>query len=53
MADKKAPVEVEETENEVEEIINPAVYAFPELNPDEGTWIAVAKARAAARLNAT
>lgn len=36
----------------VEEIINPAVHAFPELDPDEGTWIAVAKARAAARLNA-
>ena len=36
----------------VEEIINPAVQAFPELEPDEGTWVAVAKARATARSNA-
>ena len=32
----------------VVEIINPAVRAFPELDPDPATWIAVAKARAAA-----
>lgn len=36
----------------VEEIINPAVQAFSELEPDEGTWVAVAKARATARSNA-
>ena len=29
--------------------VNPAVQAFPELNPDEATWINVAKARAGAR----
>ena len=33
----------------VEDIINPAVHAFPELDPDEATWIAVAKAHAATR----
>lgn len=33
----------------VEDIINPAVHAFPELDPDPATWIAVAKARATAR----
>lgn len=32
-----------------ENIINPAVYAFPELNPDGATWTAVAKARAVLR----
>ena len=36
----------------VEDIINPAVHAFPELDPDPATWIAVAKARAAARCDA-
>jgi hypothetical protein len=36
----------------VEKLINPAVRAFPELHPDEGTWVAVAKERAAARANA-
>lgn len=35
----------------VEDIINPAVRAFPELDPDPATWVAVAKARAAARGN--
>jgi hypothetical protein len=29
--------------------VNPAVHAFPELNPDEATWTEVAKARARAR----
>jgi hypothetical protein len=33
----------------VTDIINPAVRAFPELDADPATWIAVAKARAAAR----
>ena len=33
----------------VEDIVNPAVHAFPELDPDDVTWIAVANARAAAR----
>ena len=37
----------------VEKIINPAVHAYPELEPDEDTWVAVAKARAAIRSNAT
>lgn len=36
----------------VEEIINPALRAFPELEPDDGTWITIAKARAAARSKA-
>ncbi|MBV8037451.1 hypothetical protein [Roseateles sp.] len=30
-------------------MINPAVKAFPELRPDESTWISVAKSRAAER----
>lgn len=34
------------------EIINPAVAAFPELEPDENTWKSVAKVRAFARANA-
>lgn len=34
------------------EIINPAVAAFPELEPDENTWKSVAKVRAIARANA-
>ena len=34
------------------EIINPAVAAFPELEPDENAWAAVAKVRATARANA-
>jgi hypothetical protein len=29
--------------------VEPAVEAFPELEPDDATWIAVAQARAAAR----
>ena len=36
----------------LEEIINPAVQAFPELEPDEATWVAVAKARATVRSDA-
>lgn len=36
----------------IDEIINPAVRAFPELDTDEGTWIVIAKARAAERANA-
>ncbi len=35
----------------VTEIINPAVAAFPELEPDPETWKLVANARAAARAN--
>jgi hypothetical protein len=35
----------------VTEIINPAVAAFPELEPDPETWELVVKARAAARAN--
>ncbi|HXC39605.1 MAG TPA: hypothetical protein VN667_11740 [Burkholderiales bacterium] len=34
----------------VDELINPAIQAFPELDPDDATWRAVAKARAAARI---
>ncbi len=33
-----------------DQIINPAIHAFPELNPDQATWNAIAKDRAAARL---
>lgn len=33
----------------IDETVNQAVRAFPELDPDEETWIATAKARAAAR----
>ncbi len=33
----------------LDETVNPAVRAYPELDPDDATWIAVAKARAAAR----
>ncbi len=33
-------------------LITPAVRAFPELDLDESTWIAVAKARAGVRFNA-
>jgi hypothetical protein len=36
----------------VEKIINPAVQAFPELEPAEDTWATVARARAALRSNA-
>ena len=36
----------------VEKLINPAVRAFPELNPDDATWATVAKTRASARSNA-
>jgi hypothetical protein len=32
-----------------ERLIHPAVSAFPELRPDEATWLSIAKARAAAR----
>jgi hypothetical protein len=35
----------------LEATVNPAVEAFPELEPDVATWIAVASARAAARSN--
>jgi hypothetical protein len=31
------------------EIINPAIHAFPELEPDTDTWAAVVKERARAR----
>ena len=34
------------------EIINPAMAAFPELEPDENTWKSVAKVRATERANA-
>ena len=33
----------------LDETVNPAVRAYPELDPDDETWIAIAKARAAAR----
>ena len=33
----------------LDETVNPAVRAFPELEPDEATWIAVAKGSAAKR----
>jgi hypothetical protein len=33
----------------MDRMINPAVGAYPELAPDEATWRAVAKARAAGR----
>jgi hypothetical protein len=33
----------------LEVTLHPAVHAFPELDPDEATWIAIAKARASAR----
>ncbi|MBV7544659.1 hypothetical protein [Acidovorax sp. sic0104] len=32
-----------------EKIINPAISAFPELDPDETTWAAVVRATAKAR----
>ena len=31
------------------EVLNPAVAAFPELEPDEATWKSVARVRAPAR----
>lgn len=34
------------------ELINPAVKAFPELEPGDDTWRFVAKSRATARANA-
>jgi len=34
------------------DIIQPAVRAFPELDPDEATWAEVARARAVERSNA-
>lgn len=37
----------------LEVTVNPAVHAFPELNPDKATWIAVARARASARAAAS
>jgi len=33
----------------VTEIIKPAIAAYPELAPDDATWAAIAKARAAER----
>jgi hypothetical protein len=33
----------------LDETVNPAVQAFPELKPDAAAWIAIAKARANAR----
>jgi hypothetical protein len=33
----------------IDETINPAVKAFPELKPDESLWVSIAKSRAAAR----
>jgi hypothetical protein len=36
----------------VTEIINPTFSAYPELEPDQKTWNAVAKSRARARGNA-
>jgi hypothetical protein len=36
----------------IEELINPAISAFPELELDEAAWVAIAKARAEARSNA-
>lgn len=33
----------------IDEMINPATRAFPELNPDDATWRSVAKARALER----
>jgi len=33
----------------LDETVNPAVRAYPELDPSDETWIAIAKARAAAR----
>ena len=32
------------------ELINPATAAFPELEPDDATWAAVARPRAAERI---
>lgn len=37
----------------VTEIINPAIAAFPELDPNDATWAAVAKTRAAERSSGT
>jgi hypothetical protein len=34
----------------LDETVNPAVQAYPELRPDEDTWIAIARTRAAARV---
>ncbi len=31
------------------EVINPAIHAFPQLNPDDAIWADVVKARAKAR----
>ena len=31
------------------EVVNPAIQAFPALEPDDATWISIAKARAASR----
>ncbi|WP_090445439.1 hypothetical protein [Duganella sp. CF458] len=36
----------------VEKLINPAIRAFPELDLDQTTWTAIARARAVARANA-
>ena len=34
---------------EVTEIINPVIAAYPELSPDDETWASIAKTRAAER----
>lgn len=36
----------------IDQIINPAIRAFPELKPDEHAWATIAKARAERRANA-
>lgn len=36
----------------IEKLINPALRAFPELEPDQTAWHAIAKARAAMRAKA-
>jgi hypothetical protein len=33
----------------LDETVNPAVQAFPQLSPDQATWVSVAKASAARR----
>ena len=35
----------------IQEIVNPAVRALPELEPDESTEVAITKARAMERAN--
>jgi hypothetical protein len=36
----------------VDTLINPAVRAYPSLDPSDDTWLSVVRARAAARANA-